>query len=196
MKFQKSSLVLWIVTLAICLRVGQARRNRLPIPTSLLVPDAKGVDVILEAEELLKKTKIFSDDHNMIKRIAIVEASFNRTSNDGGLWQVEKCIFRGVTQNRRKYRQLASLQKLVRRRLGITWSRVRHYDLRRPLYSIIAARLFLEVATNSYPRSLRNQARLWSQKYHRCTESGKNTRSPPPERIRRSEDVYIKGKLY
>ncbi|XP_031573836.1 signal peptide, CUB and EGF-like domain-containing protein 2 isoform X2 [Actinia tenebrosa] len=192
MKFQRLSLVLWTVTLAFCLGKGKARRNRLPIPTSLLVPDANGIDVILEAEELLEKTKIFSDDHDMIKRIAIVEASFNRTSNDGGLWQVEKCIFRGVTQNRRKYKQLAALQKLVRRRLGITWSRVRHYDLRRPLYSIVAARLFLEVAVDSYPKSLKNQAHLWSEKYHKCTESGKNTRSPPPDRKRRSEDVYIK----
>ena len=195
MKFQRSSSVVWIATLVLCLGAGTARRNRLPIPKSLIVTDASGIDVILEAEELLKKAKIFREDFDMIKRIAIVEASFNRTSNDGGLWQVQKCIFRGVTQNRRKYRELAALQKLVRRRLGITWSRVRHYDLRRPLYSIIAARLFLEVTVNSYPRSLTNQARLWSHKYHRCTESGKNTRSPPQQPIRRSEAVYIKGKF-
>ncbi|XP_028518126.1 signal peptide, CUB and EGF-like domain-containing protein 1 isoform X2 [Exaiptasia diaphana] len=169
-----------------------ARRNRLPIPKSLIVADATGIDVILDAVELMKKTKIFRNDHHLIKRIAIVEASYNRTANDGGLWQVQKCAFLGVTQNRRKYRKLAALQKQVRRRLGITWSKVHHYDLRRPLYSVVAARLYLEVILDSFPKKLRNQAKLWSAKYHRCIESGKNIRSPPLQRLRRSEEVYIR----
>lgn len=185
--------VLLVFSVVIWLDTTNARRNRIPIPKSLIVADANGIDVILDAVELMKKTNIFSDDHHLIKRIAIVEASYNRTANDGGLWQVEKCAFLGVTQNRRKYKKLAALQKQVRRRLGITWSKVRHFDLRRPLYSIVAARLYLEIILDTFPRKLRNQARLWGTRYHQCLESGKNVRSPPLLPYQRNEEVFING---
>lgn len=189
----KACVVVLVFSLALCMDTIHARRNRIPIPKSLIVADSTGIDVILDAVELMKKTNIFSDDHHLIKRIAIVEASYNRTANDGGLWQVEKCAFLGVTQNRRKYRKLAALQKQVRRRLGITWSKVRHYDLRRPLYSIVAARLYLEVILDSFPRKLKNQARFWGTRYHQCLESGKNIRSPPLSPYQRNENIFIKG---
>lgn len=170
MEYCKVCVVIWVIALVSFLDSTSARRNRIPIPKSLIVADANGIDVILDAVELMRKTNIFTNDHDLIKRIAIVEASYNRTANDGGLWQVEKCAFLGVTQNRRKYKKLAALQKQVRRRLGITWSKVRHYDLRRPLYSVVAARLYLEVILDGFPKKLRNQAKLWSSSYHHCIE--------------------------
>ncbi|XP_032234341.2 fibulin-2 [Nematostella vectensis] len=180
----------WMVVLVTSMDSSNGKK-RLPIPKSLLVPGAKGIDVIDEAVELVDEAQIFSEDHHFTKRIAIVQSAINASSNGGGLWQVDLCVFREVTQNRRKYTNLVRLQKLVRRKLGITWSRVRHHDLRRPLYSILAARLALETTVESFPKNVKSQARIWAQNYHKCPETS-GAYTPPEEANKLDENTFVK----
>lgn len=170
-----------------------AKRLRLPIPKSLVVLDSSGIDVISDAVFLTERSGIFSKDHHFVKRIAIVEAAMNKTSKEGGLWRIDRCAFTGITQNRRKYRRLVSLQKRVRKTYGITWSRIRHFDLRRPIYSVLAVRLYLEITMPTIPRRLRSQALLFSQEYHKCADlsSGEIDLSTRAWRERR----FIRGNL-
>ena len=186
-----SPLVLWAALLTCSTLVCESKRTRLPIPTSLLVYDAKGTNVINSSVELARTSNIFPEDYNFARRIAIVEATLNKSSNEGGLWNVDKCAFRGITQNKRKYPDLAAIQKSVRRIFGITWSKIRHTDLRRPLYSLLAARIYLAITVPNPPRGLRHQGRVWSQNYHQCVQTGENKLGP--DEIKRLEDKFVKG---
>lgn len=177
----------------LCLGLFNAKRLRLPIPKSLVVLDSSGIDVINDAVLLTEKSGIFADDHNFVKRIAIVEAALNNSSKEGGLWNIDKCAFVGVTQNRRKYRRLVGLQKRVRKTYGITWSRIRHYDLRRPIYSVLAVRLYLEIAMPNIPRRLRSQAQLFSQEYHKCADLSSGRFDPRTQAWR--EGRFMRGNL-
>ena len=153
---------------------ARSKKVRLNIPKSLLVVDSQGLDVIQDACELTKKASksskpIFMDDNHFIKRVAMVETSLN-ISRKGGLWNVDECAFKATQTKRRENKQLAALHKTVRRTFGVTWSKIKYSDLRRPLYSVLAARIVLEMRERSIPRGLRNQARLWLETYHECVE--------------------------
>lgn len=174
---------------------ARSKRARPTIRKSLLVVDEQGIEVIKDASELTKNalTKsskpIFMDDHHFIQRVAMVENSLNRTSKEGGLWNVDECAFKDTQNKRRENKQLAALHKMVRRTFGVTWSKVRYSDLRRPLYSVLAARIVLEMTERSLPRGLRNQARLWLETYHGCAEKpGK------PQVWEDMKNKFIRGK--
>lgn len=176
---------------------ARSKRVRLTIPKSLLVVDSQGVDVIQDAVELTKKavTKssklIFMDDNHFIRRVALVENSLNRTSKEGGLWNVDECAFKATQTKRKKNKHLATLHKTVRRTFGVTWSKIKYSDLRRPLYSVLAARIILEMTERSIPRGLRNQARLWLENYHGCAEK------PGEPRVwEEMKSKFIRGKVF
>lgn len=174
---------------------ARSKRARPTIRKSLLVVDEQGIEVIKDASELTmnaltKSSKpIFMDDHHFIQRVAMVENSLNRTSKAGGLWNVDECAFKATQNKRRENKQLAALHKMVRRTFGVTWPKVRYSDLRRPLYSVLAARIVLEMTERSIPRGLRNQARLWLETYHGCAEKpGK------PQVWEDMKNKFIRGK--
>ena len=192
----KLSMLLWSICVVSALELGEAKRLRIPIPISLLVVDAKGDAIIKDAAEITRKADIFMEDHQFIKRIAIVEKHLNRTANDGGIWNVDKCAFRNVSQNRRKDGRQAALRKSVRRTFGVTWSKIRHSDLKRPLYSVLAARIFLEVTFSSIPRGLRKQAKLWVKKYHECSDTvASEDLHKEPQRRNELENKFVRGKI-
>ncbi|XP_068720953.1 matrilin-2-like [Montipora capricornis] len=156
---------------------ARSKRVRITIPKSLLIFDSQGIGVIRDANEMTKKAvtrtsqPVFMEDYHFVKRIAIVEKSLNRTSKEGGLWNVDKCAFKATQTKRKENRQLAALHKTVRRTFGVTWSKIKYSDLRRPLYSVLAACIVLEMANRPIPRGLKNQARFWLESYHGCAEN-------------------------
>jgi len=60
-----------------------------------------------------------------------------------------------------------SLRTNVRVKLGIDWTRVQYVDLRKPLYSGLAA--MIKIATHygsrNLPQSVSDQARYWASSY-------------------------------
>ena len=176
---------------------ARSKRFRLTIPKSLLVVDSQGIGVIEDAAELTKKAStksskpIFMADNFFIKRVAMVENSLNRTSKEGGLWNVDECAFKATQGKRKENKQLAALHKTVRRTFGVTWSKIKFSDLRRPLYSVLAARIVLEMNERSIPRGLRNQARFWLETYHGCSEK------PGEPRVwEEMKSKFIRGKVF
>lgn len=164
------------------------------IGKSLLIVDEEGIEVIKHASELTKNaiTKslkpIFMDDHHFIKRVAMVENSLNRNSKEGGLWNVDECAFKATLNKRKENKNLAALHKMVRRTFGVTWSKIKYSDLRRPLYSVLAARIILEMTERAIPRGLRNQAKFWLETYHGCAEKlGK------PQAWEEMKNKFIRG---
>ena len=185
-------LVLWAALLLNCASHCDGRRKRLPIPTSLRVYDAKGINVIVASVDLVYEAGIFPEDYNFMRRIALTEEALNRTSTNGGLWNVDECAFRDVTQNIEKYTRLPAMQKSIKRTFGIKWSKLRHTELRKPLYSLLAARIFLALTVTNPPRGLRHQGRVWSQQYHACSRT--DELGSPPHQLKRMEDRFVKGK--
>ena len=175
-KLKFDPLIAVFIMCAMKLCETRSERTSPMVPKSLLVFDKQGIEVIKEATEFTKNavTKsskpIFMRDHHFIKRVAMVENSLNRTSNGGGLWNVDECAFQATKVNK----NLTALHKKVRRYFNVTWSEVRYSDLRRPLYSVLAARITLEMTERSIPRGLRNQASFWLKTYHSCAEKSAN----------------------
>ncbi|XP_073252564.1 uncharacterized protein [Porites lutea] len=155
---------------------AKTKRVRLTILKTLLIVDSQGMDVIENAVELTKKAetkaskRVFMEDNHFIKRVAMVETSLNRSSKVGGLWNVDHCAFKTSQSKRKENKRLATLLKTVRRTFGVAWAKVRYSDLRRPLYSVLAARIILEMTERSVPRGLRNQAKFWLETYHACAQ--------------------------
>lgn len=143
-------------------------RKKLHIPYDVLSTDATGWKTIEKSSIVLKNAKIFPTDRHLMKRIALVEATLNRSTTEGGLWNMPTRALYDVTQNRRKYgKPLKKIHKAVRRKFGVTWSRMTPEQLRRPIYSLIAARMYLHMMLlNDIPRGAKAQGKVWSRYYH------------------------------
>jgi hypothetical protein len=128
-----------------------------------------------------------------MKRIALVESSLNRTSTDGGLWNVGTCAFWGVTQNRQKYgKRLKKIQKMVGRKFGISWNRMTYDQLRRPMYSLIAARMYLHIKlTDGIPRGATAQSKVWSNYFHNCGDSKLTARKRLTRMFKKGKHILL-----
>ncbi|CAB4006901.1 signal peptide, CUB and EGF-like domain-containing 2 [Paramuricea clavata] len=187
---------LLFVTTALLFFLGanEAGRKRLHIPYDILSTSAKGWETIAKATNILKLSRVFPSDRNLMKRIALVESSLNRTSTEGGLWNVGTCAFWGVTQNREKYgKRLKKIQKMVGRRFGISWTRMTYDQLQRPMYSLIAARMYLYIIlTDGIPRGATAQSKVWSNYYRNCGESKITVRKRLTKRFKK----VVRGSCY
>lgn len=90
-----------------------------------------------------------SDDQHMLRRIAYVEThygtdshTYSNISNDGGIWQLNSDKY-DTTKNL-MFASVSILQNIYTE-FGITWTSTTWSDLRKPFYSALAARLYLEV---------------------------------------------------
>ena len=121
--------------------------------------------VVPQVERCLGSTK------NFMKRIAYVESQFGlhrstyRRGYHGGIWQVDRVGFED-TQNVAAHPGLPSKFNKIKRCFGIDWQRVSWSQLRDPLYSAIAARLFLLNKPGAIPSTLSGQAAYWKKHYN------------------------------
>lgn len=111
-----------------------------------------------------------------LKEIAKQESNFGRHPNTyrkgyhGGVWQVDKIGFND-TQDVKSHPKLKNKFKKIKERFGINWENVKWKDLRKPLYSAIAARLLLSNKEGEIPDTLEGRAKYWKYKYN--TEEGR-----------------------
>ncbi|CAH1787670.1 unnamed protein product [Owenia fusiformis] len=132
-----------------------------------LTADVSGEDVVEEVIEIIEGACIFPDDKLFLRRLAFVESldgkdtKTYRSGYNGGIWQVDEAIFQttqvatsGMTQ---KHNEIKS-------NFHIDWLSASWEDLRKPLYSGIAARLYLAFQSE-IPLSLTDQATYWQKNY-------------------------------
>ena len=183
--------LLFVTTVLVFLLGSNEARKKLRIPDDILSRSATGWETIVKATDVLKLSRVFPSDRNLMKRIALVESSLNRTSSQGGLWNVGTCAFWRVTQNRERYgKRLKKIQKMVGRKFGISWTRMTYDQLQRPMYSLIAARMYLYIIlTDGIPRGATAQSKVWSNYYHNCGESELTAR-------KRLTKIFKKGKQF
>ncbi|XP_076454835.1 collagen alpha-1(XII) chain-like [Babylonia areolata] len=114
---------------------------------------------------------IYPEDQLLLRRIAFVEtrdgtdlATYTTPGYDGGIWKVDRSMFqRTQTESARLSHQYA----LIRSKLGIDWSTVTWADMRKPLYSALAAAMLLtlEGAPANVPVNVDMQADYWLKRY-------------------------------
>ena len=116
------------------------------------------------------------NDHNFMNRVAAVESNFGqhhdtyRRGYHGGIYQVDRVGFRD-TKKVRSHPLLRIKIARVENVTGINWLDVKWKDLRKPLYSGIAARLFVSNIKDKIPESIEKQAPYWKNKYNKSNKN-------------------------
>ena len=77
------------------------------------------------------------------------------------------------TQNTLSHPGLTSKFTKIKDKFGIEWSKVEWKDLTKPLYSALAARLFMSNKPSAIPDDIEGQAKYWKDNYN--TDAGKGT---------------------
>ena len=143
-----------------------------------LVARSSGAEVVETTVRKIQKSGVFPNDHRFLRRIAYVESKDGEASGTyragyhGGIWQVDKVGFED-TQDTNSHPGLVYKFAKIKEKFGIEWSSVKWTDLEKPLYSGLAARLFLSNITETIPSELEEQACYWKEHYN--TENGKGT---------------------
>ena len=139
----------------------------------VLQEGGNGSAVVLLSIAHIQQSGSFADDNELLRRIAFVETRDGTTEDtyregfDGGVWAVSREAFLD-TQDTKNNPRLPGKFEGIREKFQIDWPSVTWRDLRRPLYSAIAARLVLFVAPTSIPQTsdIPAQAEFWMQYYN------------------------------
>ena len=136
-----------------------------------LVDDATGSEVVQAVIAKLDVSKIFDNDHRLLRRLAFVESTDGTNGStgtqDGGIWGLERSkldIILNATE-------LAEIRKIISVNFGVVWTQVTEDDLRKPFYAGLAARMYLfylEATLTHIPLAgnIRAQAQFWLSYYH------------------------------
>lgn len=125
--------------------------------------EAVGADVVKAV--IVKIQPIFGDDSQFLRRVAFVESRDGTNSTTfrpdyyGGIWQVDEQIF-NETKNTARYPELTNTYQRLNE-FGLDWPSIQWRDLRIPLFSAIAVRLFIVAIDQPIPCSVAEQAQFW-----------------------------------
>jgi receptor-type tyrosine-protein phosphatase Q len=135
---------------------------------------AAGSEATLLSIGSVQQSGVFGDDNELLRRIAYTEtrdgtlSSTYRSGYHGGIWAVNEDQFLN-TKNTTQYRRLPAKFQQIQLHFGINWLNVQWRELRKPLYSALAARLVIYIAPLSIPSAddLPGQAQFWVSHYNR-----------------------------
>lgn len=133
-----------------------------------------GPDVVKKCIEKLKMLSdkgVFPDDKDFMERLAFVMSrngeTPGKTYTDGGIWQVSMHAFKDTTKEDAHERLARKCQKLQDMLQIDDWRRVKRTDLEKPMYSALAARLYLSNTPEPIPPShqIEKQQAYWWRFY-------------------------------
>ncbi len=142
----------------------------------VLTPYASGDHVVDLCIQKLKQW--INDENKFMKRVAFVMTEFGRRMStygpSGGIWQVSLIAFQD-TKNHSAHWTLPRKYERIMHLYQIDWLSVSYADLDKPLYSALAARLYLSNDPVSIPpcHDVSEQAAYW--KYHYMKGEGGKT---------------------
>ena len=139
-----------------------------------LKKQAVGAAVVESVVDLITESCVFDDDALFLRRIAFVETmdghnprAFERNGTEfyGGIWQIEKEAYKLT-------KQATDLFPAIEAHFGIKWEEVGYRKLWKPLYSGLAARIYIHmIAAGGVPRSIEDQAMLWADQFQKVSEN-------------------------
>ena len=133
-----------------------------------------GAAVVLATISRIKDSNAFPDDSRLLRRVAFVESRDGtdtetfRDGYDGGIWQVDGDVFlqtQNFTLNPQLIENGGIYQRLLGSSLRVDWAAVSWEDLRIPLFSGLAARIFFYLSMFEIPPigSIEEQGRFWKK---------------------------------
>lgn len=164
----------WFLVLSCMLCAGLFVRISAQEQQSIIFQDrANGSAVVLLAVGRIQQSGVFGNDNDILRRIAYVETRDGLLPNtfrpgyNGGIWAVDQDAFIS-TKDVNTFARLAAKLQQIEKTLHINWLDVEWSDLRRPLYSALAARLVIFNAPSPVPPSndLLAQAQFWVTHYN------------------------------
>ena len=165
------------------------------------IPETTGLEVVEMVMSQIRTSKIFESDHmyDYIRRITWVEScdglndSAYREGYHGGLWQVDEPLFL-VTQDNTSYPILTDKHKLVNDQFDVDWMTMQWKELRIPLWSGVAACLYMCTIDEEIPSSISQQAEHWSRNYN----SKKEQPQEPKEFVVEVKELEVNtsGRVY
>lgn len=140
-----------------------------------LEPESSGTDVVRAVVNKIEN--VYGNDNQFLRRVAYVESKDGNDRNTyrenyhGGIWQVDQIAFRS-TQDTSSHPRLRERFRQIMEEFGIDWPNVQWTDLRKPLFSGIAARLFLLNIPENIPCDVEGQASYWKRHYNTAAGAG------------------------
>ncbi|XP_072039322.1 uncharacterized protein, partial [Amphiura filiformis] len=139
--------------------------------------ETSGSDVVKATVAQIQNSRIFPNDNGFLRRLAFVESQDGtdlntyRSDYHGGIWQVDEYDFNLTKRSSTAER----LHPLINLRFKINWMNVQWEELRKPLYSALAASLFLSTIAVPIPHisDINGQAAYWKEHYD--TDDGSGT---------------------
>ena len=126
---------------------------------------AKGDDVVQETANKIRRSGIFGNDHEFLRRMAAVESNFGETRGPGGgIWRVSSRVYSkadGYLKNE------VELENAIFDNFCFRWSDIVRYSaLDVPLYSALTVMVYLKQAGVVIPDSIEQQAELWTNTFN------------------------------
>ena len=173
MKFYCAAAVLASTWVLLSCGTGTCSGSADTDPTIILQDRANGSAAVLLAVAAIQQSGVFGNDNDILRRIAYVEtrdgttADTFRSGYNGGIWAVDESTFAN-TKNIDGFARLPAKLQQIEETLSINWFNVQWSDLRRPLYSALAARLVIFQATRPVPPAsdILGQAEFWVEHYN------------------------------
>ncbi|KAK7095220.1 uncharacterized protein [Littorina saxatilis] len=134
-------------------------------------PGAFGSSVVDAVVERIRSRCVFSEDRLFLRRVAHVasrdgaDSATYRPNFNGGIWKINETMFDATKACSNVY--IRSACNNISSSFGIDWPAVTWSDLRKPLYSGLAAALstLLTLRSQTMPGSITEQADLWVKMY-------------------------------
>ena len=126
---------------------------------------ASGKDVVEAVVEKIRRANP-PDDSQFLRRLAYVETKdgasiTNPATNTGGIWNVNQYFYKQT-----KDASLSTQHSLIQSAFNIAWANTTWQDLLKPLYSGLAARLYIDSIGQTIPQKLTEQALFWAQHFN------------------------------
>lgn len=168
MEYKLWLLAVFSAAFLLCTCLGQA-----PGIDLTLQLEAAGTDVVLASIGRIEQAGIFPSDNRLLRRVAFaetrdgVDSDTFRAGYNGGIWQVDEDIF-NQTQDTTANPELLQTYQQLQVTFLIGWPNVTWADLRRPLFSALAARLYFTIVDEPIPLAgdLRGQGEYWKNNYN------------------------------
>lgn len=158
--------IVGILTLSATLKSADAQMDL------TIVINASGTDVVLATISIIDGSGVFTDDNRFLRRVAHAESRDGLDSDtfrdgyNGGIWQVDEQNFLKTT-DRVTFPFLTEpggiYEMLLQSVLNLDWTVAVWEDLRKPLISAVAARIFFELAEDDIPDigDVQGQGEFW-----------------------------------
>ncbi|XP_070175722.1 uncharacterized protein [Littorina saxatilis] len=131
---------------------------------------AVGPEVVEDVVDTVRRSCVLPLDNLLLRRLAYVESRDGTDSHTfrsgffGGIWQVTQTMY----DQTKASSYLQQMRAEILSHLMIEWQSTSWQDLQKPLYSGLAAALYIEdtLRTKPHPVGIAAQQNYWAQVYH------------------------------